>query len=83
MTSKLFQSIFAADAEGTRQCLDAGMDPNERGANDETPLMVATRDWHAISYHRTQRTLAPNIHDGSDGNIVKTHTEITRAFRPK
>ncbi len=44
MTSKLFQSVFAADVEGTRQCLDAGMDPDERGTNGETPLMIAARE---------------------------------------
>ena len=44
MSSKLFQSICAADAEGVRQCLDTGADPDERGTNGETPLMVAARE---------------------------------------
>lgn len=44
MPSKLFQSVFAADVESVRQCLDAGMDANERGLNGETPLMVAARE---------------------------------------
>ena len=44
MKSNLFDAVFRADAETVRQLLAAGTDPNERGANDETPLMVATRE---------------------------------------
>ena len=31
MASNLFQSVFRADAEGVRQCLDTGADTDERG----------------------------------------------------
>lgn len=44
MASKLFQFVFAADVEGVLHCLRDGADPNERGTNGETPLMVAARE---------------------------------------
>ena len=44
MTGKLFPAVFRADAASIRQLLADGADPNECGANNETPLMVAARE---------------------------------------
>ena len=44
MTSKLFDAVFRADTESVRQLLANGANPNERGMNGETPLMVAARE---------------------------------------
>ena len=44
MKTSLFDAIFRADTDEVRQLLADGADPNERGANGETPLMVAARE---------------------------------------
>ena len=44
MKSELFDAVFRADTESVRQLLADGADPDERGANDETPLMAAARE---------------------------------------
>ena len=44
MTGKLFDAVFRADTESVRHLLADGADPNERGMNGETPLMVAARE---------------------------------------
>ena len=75
MTSSLFKSVFAADIEGVLQCLRDGINPNERGTNGETPLMVAAREGYV--------RIANNLRSfGADISLLDDFgkTALTHAF---
>ena len=62
MKSNLLKSVFAASVEGVLDRLRYGDNPNERGMNGETPLMVASRE----GYVRIAEAL---LNSGADATL--------------